>query len=160
MQENTEFPNYDQDGIVVRRSLKTDTFILKDEDCREVYYSHGFTPDEAIKNSLDKSLVSFTVLIDDKPEIIFGINPVSVLGNTAIIWMLSSERISDINIRFARYCKRYVSWFFTFYPLLFNYVSVDNRKSKIWLTKLGAKFEEPKNYGLHNKPFMRFEFKR
>lgn len=154
------FPDYEQGNIRVRRSLKTDRIRLKPEDVQEVYYSHDLKPDEAIKMSLDKSIVAMTVLMDGKPEILFGINPVSLLGSHGVVWMLSSERIKDINIRFARHCRQYIDWFLKFYPVLFNYVSVENKTSIIWLKKLGAKFESPVNYGVHNKLFRRFEFTR
>ena len=153
-------PFYNQNGIEVRRSLKTDTFELKQDDCNEVYWSHGLMPDEAIEMSLDSSLVSFTVWIDGKPEIIFGINPVSILGNSAIIYMLSSERIKDIGLRFARHSREYVDYFLSYYSHLFNYISVENHSSITWLKMLGAKFYEVENYGIYNKPFVKFEFKR
>jgi hypothetical protein len=144
----------------VRPTLQGDTFELKQEDKDEVLYSHGFQPSEAIALSIENSLVCFTVLIDEKPEIIFGINPLSILGNSAIIFLLSSDRINDIGVRFARHSRKYVDYFLSYYGHLFNYIHVDNKTTIKWLRSLNASFDSPKPYGLHHKLFMRFEFTR
>ena len=52
------------------------------------------------------------------------------------------------------------SYFLEQYPVLVNYVSVDNELSIKWLKYLGAKFYDPSPYGKEGKMFMRFEFRR
>ena len=156
--ESKVFPLYDQDGIEVRPSLISDSFELKQEDCNEVWWSHRFYPEDAIYISIKSAFKSFTVLIDGRPEIIFGINPISLVGNDAIIWMLSSERINDIGRRFAKHTRRYINYFLSLYSNLYNFVIVENHTSIKWLKINGAKFEKPIPYGISGKPFMRFSF--
>ena len=103
-------------------------------------------------------MFSERILIDGKPEISFGINPISLVGNESLIWMLSSERIRDIGFRFARHSRRYIDNFLELYSYLFNYCSVENRVTLKWLFLCGAKFEETINYGIGNKPFVKFSF--
>jgi len=157
---NREYLLYDLSGIRVRPIRKTDRFELKLSDQDEVFYSHGYYAREALEIALENTLAGFTVLINDRPEICFGINAENLLGNEAIIWMLSSERIKRINYRFAKYSRTYVDYFLTYYSRLYNYVHVNNIISINWLRFLGAKFDKPEPYGVHQKPFMKFWFER
>lgn len=153
------FPFYNQDGIRVRLSHPTDDFALKDEDCYEIWHSHRMFPEEAVGLSIEKSIEAYTVLIDEKPEIAFGINPISLVGNEAVIWMLSSDKIRDIGVRFARHSRSYIDNFLKRYSNLFNYCSVENKITLKWLFLCGARFENPINYGIGNKQFVRFSFR-
>ena len=151
---------YAQSNVIVRRSFQSDWFKLKKSDCLEVYLASGVNPGEALEQSLKQTLIGFTVLIDYKPEISFGISTFNLLGNEAIIWMLSSDKIKDINLRFVRHGRKYIDYFLTYYKRLVNYVHVENTSSIKWLKYLGAKFDSPKPYGLHGRMFMKFTFER
>ena len=131
---------------------------MKQADCDECWSSQRMKPDEAIAWSIERALIAYTVLIDEKPEIVFGIRPVSLLGTDAVIWMLSSDRINDIGFRFARHSRRYINYFLEYYKNLYNYVSIDNKVSIAWLRMLGAKFDEAFPYGIDRDLFMRFSF--
>ncbi len=90
----------------------------------------------------------------------FGISPVHVLGDKAIVWMLASEKLDNIKLRFARHSRYFINLMLEYYPYLHNYVDCRNKGSISWLKFCGATFEEPKPYGLEGKPFMYFSFKR
>ena len=151
---------YAQSNVIVRRSFQSDWFKLKKSDCLEVYLASGINPGEALERSLKQTLIGFTVLIDYKPEISFGLNTNSIIGNEGIIWMLSSDKINDIGVRFVRHGRKYIDYFLTYYKRLVNYVHVENTASIKWLKYLGASFDSPKQYGIHNRMFMRFTFRR
>jgi hypothetical protein len=151
---------YDQFPVKVRPIKKSDRFELKASDQLEVFYSHGYRPEEALPKAIEQTLEGFTVLVGEKPEICFGINSYNLLGNEAVIWMLSSEKIKDINLRFARHSRIYIDYFLTYYRRLINYVYVGNSSSIQWLKFLGAKFDRAEPYGVYQRHFMRFTFER
>jgi len=151
---------YKQGNVSVREILVTDRFDLKEDDVKEVYYSNGLSADNALPESIKNTLMGYTVLIDEKPEICFGINPPSLMGNDAIIWMLSSERIHDIDIRVVRHSRGIMDYFLSYYNKLINFVHVDNKSSIRWLKAIGAKFSEPEVYGLKQELFRKFVVRR
>ncbi|NJO00347.1 MAG: DUF2833 domain-containing protein [Bacteroidia bacterium] len=115
-------------------------------------------PTEAVRRCIEETIFSLTVEDSGKPVAIFGINPENILGDSAIIWMLSTDHIDGLRKRFARNSRRFVDLMLDYYPNLENYVSVENKKSIEWLKFCGAEFEEPKVYGEEGKLFMRFTF--
>ena len=157
---NAEELLYARSNVIIRRSFLSDWFKLKKSDRLEVYLASGVNPSDALEKSLEETLIGFTVLINYKPEISFGITAPCLMGNEAVIWMLSSDKINDIGVRFIRNNRRYIDYFLTYYKRLVNYVHVDNTSSIKWLKYLGARFDEPLPYGIHNRMFMKFTFKR
>jgi hypothetical protein len=142
-------------------SLDVDFFKhrLKKMDIVEMKRSHNFTPEEGVKLSFEKSLVAMTVT-DGWPLICFGINPLSLLGDKAILWLLSTERIKDINIRFVRNCRKFINYFLEMYPILVNYVDSDNKITLDWIKFLGGEIDKAEPYGYEQRPFHKFTFRR
>ena len=154
---------YDQNNIVVRDMVAKDVDFfkhrLKKIDIIEMKRSHNITPEEGLRLSFKQSMIAITVT-DGWPIICSGINPLSILGDKAILWLLSTERIKDINIRFVKNCRKFINHFLEFYPNLFNYIDVENTITLKWIKFLGAEIDEAKPYGYEQKPFHRFTFRR
>jgi len=154
---------YDKDGITVRRSIITDAEYLKDKlkqsDIDEVWASHRYKPERALKESLEKSIFALTI-VNGNPIGMFGIVPQSILGNKASIWFLSSEDLYKIQKRFLRHSKAFIKLMLEYYPYLYNYVDCRNKKTIKWLKYCGAKFSQPRPYGEEGQKFMYFYFNK
>lgn len=154
---------YNQDGIVVRHSTKADVDYLKDHlrqsDIQEIWSSDHITPEEALKQGLEKSIFCCTVL-NGSPIAMFGIVPETVLGQKASVWFLASKDLKNIKRRFLRHSKYFINLMLDFYPYLHNYVDNNNKDSIDWLRYCGARIKEPEPYGKEQQPFRYFYFNR
>ena len=155
---------YDQNNIVVRRSVKSDIAALKDNlkesDVHEIWASHHHTPEEALKGCVEKAIISMTIIVDGKIVAIFGIDTDKILGKTASVWMLSTGEIEKIKRRIVRHSRAFINHFLEFYPYLDNYVHSLNKESIAWLKFCGATIEEAKPFGIEQEPFHHFYFRR
>lgn len=153
---------YNEDGIIVRTSINSDIekMELKQSDIDEIWASHHHKPQEALKLSLKKSTICFTVVDNGKPIAMFGINPNNIIDTKAVIWLLSTPMLKMRAYRFIKHSKKFIRMFLDFYPYLFNYVDDRNKESIDWLKRCGAVIDDPRPYGLENKLFRHFYFQR
>ena len=124
-----------------------------------MYKSDHITPEEALKQGLEKSIFCCTVL-NGNPIFMFGIVPETVLGYKASVWMLGSDDLNNIKRRFLRNSKHFINMMLDFYPYLYNYVDNENKDSIAWLRYMGARIKEPEPYGKEQQPFRYFYFNR
>jgi hypothetical protein len=152
---------YNRDNIIVRTATKQDAEYLKDKlkssDVDEIWASHHYTPEQGLREALEKSIFALTIQ-NGNPIAMFGIVPDSILGNSASVWFLSSTDLYKIRKRFLRNNKKFIKLMQEFYPTLYNYVDARNVKTIEWLKFCGAKFSEPKPYGVEGKDFRHFYF--
>lgn len=148
---------YEQDGIKVRDALPTDMFQLRESDINEVWASHHHKPEEALRQSIEQSFLCYTIE-NGNPVASFGLVPENIISNKATVWMLASEDLNKIKIRFLINCKKFINLMLEYYPYLYNYVDDRNKKSIEWLLFLGAKMEDPRPYGTDKLPFRYFYF--
>ena len=149
---------------MVRDSILEDIHILsknlRNEDKTEIWYSHHKIPEEALFEGFKNSVICLTVERNSQPIIIFGIVPITILGNMATIWMLASDKIRYIPKSFAKHSRKFINMFLGYYPYLENWVSCANTKSIEWLKYLGATIGKPEIYGIEKQFFRHFYFKR
>lgn len=152
---------YNRSGIKVRKTRRSDIDYLKDRlrqsDIEEIWASNHLTPQEALDGGWKKSLICLTIQ-NGHPVAMMGINPESFLGSRAVIWLLGSDDLDKISLRFVRNSRKFVDLFLDYYPYLYNYVDERNVKSIEWLKYLGAKFDNPIPFGEEGLPFRRFYF--
>ena len=152
---------YDQSGIQVRRSNRNDVdylkFHLRESDRHEIYASHHMAPADALNMGLNKSILSLTIL-NGKPLAMVGITTDNLIGNKAVIWMLTSQDLDKIPRRFVRNSKYFLKIFLEFYNYLENYVSIKNESSIRWIKWLGGTVDKPKPYGIEKQLFNHFYF--
>lgn len=150
--------------FIVRRSYLNDVDELKDclrkSDIDEIWASHHHTPAGALYSSLTGSSLCLSIENKKKCICMFGINPESLMGTKATIWLLASSELDKNKVKFIKHGKKFVEMFLTMYPYLFNYVHDKNKKSIAWLKSLGARIEEAKPYGMEGLPFHYFSFER
>ena len=153
--------DYDDGKLRVRKSTKADAYgiavNMRQSDRNEIWASNHLDPIDALKKGIELSVYCRTIE-NGKPIAMFGICPRDILGTSATIWMLATDDLNKINMRFLRHSKEFVNAMLDYYEYLENYVDVRNQKSIEWLTFLGAKFDEPAPYGVEGKPFQHFSF--
>lgn len=153
--------DYDQNNIKVRNCRKSDIEYvaekMRESDRQEIWASNHLFAGEALEKGIDKSIYCKTV-VNGNPIAIFGICPQYLLGHRATIWMLGTEDLGKIKIRFLRHCREYINAMLEYYEYLDNYVDVRNAVSIAWLKFLGAKFDKPQAYGVDGELFQHFYF--
>ena len=109
---------------------------LRDADVRECII-HGATPFRALMGGLrEKNSETYTVMIDDNPSIMFGVNP--IMDNTiGKIWLLGTYDIYKMQRKFLRWCVPVVEYFQNKYYQLENVVPADHNKTLQWLDYTG-----------------------
>lgn len=155
---------YHSGDITVERSTRADAewiaANMRKDDAQEIWASHHSTPAKAMAYSIEKTIFCLTVKIDNKPAVMFGVNGETVLGNSGIVWMLATDDIKKIGFRFVRHSKMFLDIMMEYYPYLYNYVDVRNITSMAWLKRIGATFEDAKPFGIEQKPFCYFYFRK
>ena len=117
-------------------------------------------PEAALLGAFQASEICFTIECNEKPIGMFGIVPQTLLGNSAIIWLLASAELEKVQKVFLKRSRYFISQMTETYSLLENWVDVENIQSIKWLSWCGATIEEPKPYGVEGKLFRYFYFRR
>ena len=95
--------DYDDGKIKVRKSVREDVRYVADKmrtsDREEIWASNHLTPEEALKKGMDKSIYCRTIE-NGFPIAMFGICPQNILGNKANIWMLGTDDLNKIKVKF------------------------------------------------------------
>lgn len=110
-------------------------------------------------DGLKNSLYCFTVC-DERPICIFGIVPENLIGSKAVIWMLGTDEMEKIKIRFVKNSRKMIDMLLDRYEYLHNYVDCRNHKTIAWLKFLGAELKSPVSYGVDSDLFRYFSFTR
>lgn len=130
---------------------------MRSADVEEIRAASGKTSGQALSFSLRKSSSAWTVMIDGRPEIMFGVGDISVLAGVGAPWLLGTDEVERHYVAFARQSVNLRDQLLARYPVLRNVVDERNRVSIRWLRWLGCSFSEPIDLGGH--PFRLFEFR-
>jgi len=153
--------DYDDGKIRTRQVANGDIRYIAENmrmsDREEIWVSDHIRPEQALINGVEASIYCRTIE-NGSPIGMFGICPQELLGTKATVWLLGTEDLKKIKIKFLRNCKRYVNGMLEYYDYLENYVDVRNKKSILWLKFLGAKLDEPAPYGVEGLMFQHFSF--
>lgn len=126
---------------------------MRESDSLEIWASHRRTPQEAIK--VCSNARPYIVLVNEIPCILFGCSDNGVNGTP---WLLSTELIQTIGVRFIRGSKAIVESWLSKHEYLENFVHAKNKISMQWLKWLGFSFKE--TIIVNNEPFTRFVKRR
>jgi len=152
----------DKNGFTIRDSERGDIELMKDRlreaDKQEIWASDNHTPEEALRSSFNLSTEKLTVVFNGEPVAMFGIVPVTLLDDRAIVWMLTTDLIEKVSVRFLKLSKKFINLLREKYGILFNFVDVRHKKSIDWLEWCGAKLFKPEIYGVERLPFHYFVF--
>jgi len=148
----------------VRDATMRDAFAMaphmRESDKQEIWVSNHISPENALIAGVINSVVCMTIEKDEKPIVMFGVVPQTLLGNVASIWMLGTDDIHKVQRTFLRHSPEFIDYMLGFYPYLFNYIDIRNKESLLWLKYCGAEFSIIVPYGVEQKPFQYFCFRR
>lgn len=115
----------------------------------------GHTPKEALRWSLRASLLAWTAKIDGRPEAMFGVSTVSLLGQEGSPWLLMTDVAARQAKTLVKAGRQYSDAMQAAFPLLANVVHSRNTTAIRWLRALGYSVGEEFDVGGH--PMRRFE---
>jgi hypothetical protein len=152
----------DSGKVELRETTQEDVELLianlRDDDRREVEASHGDCR-KSIQTAFNRSNHKWSVYVNGEFVCIFGMHPMGLLSDTAIIWMLGTDLIEKHKGAFIRHSQEYIQAMLTVYPILTNYCDVRNKKTIRWLKFIGFTFFEAEPFGVKGYPFYRFELR-
>jgi hypothetical protein len=129
--------------------------LMREQDAKEIMYSNGFKPLEALETSYNLCQVCNSIVHEDGSVV--GMFGVADSGIIASPWLLGTDKIIETRKEFIPQAKEWVEEMSKIYPLLTNFVHVDNTVSLVWLKSLGFEFIKlDKEYGVGKKPFYQF----
>lgn len=130
---------------------------MRQADRDEVAASSGRSPLSALSYSFRHSRWCWVALIDGKPEVIFGVGDLNILGRVGAPWLLGSDAIWQHRKEFMRRSAWWRDQLLARYSVLRNVVDCRNSASIRWLGWLGFRFSQP--FDLRGHPFMLFEMR-
>jgi hypothetical protein len=133
---------------------------LRDIDKIEAWAMHRLSPVMAVNGSIFLSEYSYTVLADDEPILVFGVQQESLLSDTGVVWLLATDGISKIKKSFVKQCQKVFLDLIQEYQMVYNYVYTENKIALRWLKWLGFEIHEPKMVGAMGIKFHRVEYRR
>ena len=111
---------------------------LRQQDIQEINSSCEWSPKNAVAYSIAHSERGFTAILDGKICAVFGVHQ-------GVIWLVGTEDIEKHPVAFYRHSKKIFPFLKAGYPLLENFVHVNNTLSLRWLQWLGFTIEPPHN---------------
>ena len=124
------------------------------KDVEEIYAAGGWTVKDCLEWGLKNSLFVSTILHNETPVAILGVTP---FGNAGVPWMVATDGVSNMPLRFMKISKHYIHTVAEIFPALFNYVDERHNESIRYLKAVGFTVHEPEPYGFLGLPFRRFE---
>jgi len=93
----------------------------------------------------------------DRPEVLYGCDPVYGYPQVGVIWMLGTDTIFDHPVEFTITSRRIFNEFHERFEVLTNYVDARNERHIKWLKWLGCRFlRRVDHYGPFSFPFLEF----
>jgi hypothetical protein len=143
---------YDKNGILYRDAVFSDVkelaSRLRKEDLEEVLLI-GQTPEEALEFSFNSSSIAIAITYKGIIAGMFGLSPVSLMGDNAIVWQLTAPEVELFKVTFAKLSKRFIDMLLEYYPILENrWVDARYTKAIGWLKWCGAEIT-PKSKFVH-----------
>lgn len=131
---------------------------IRHDDKQELEASHG-DYQKAIQLSYNKSKYKWAIYADGEFVCLFGMHPMGLLSDTAVIWMLGTDLIAKNKGAFIRHSQEYIKAMLSVSPVLTNWCDVRNKKTIRWLKLMGFTFFKSEPYGIKGYPFYRFELR-
>lgn len=130
---------------------------MRQADIDEIYAASGRGPLSALRFSVESSSKSWSIMIEGKPEGIFGIGMVNVLAGIGAPWLLGTDVLTRHTREFLRKsiaCRDYMLYL---HPHLRNFVDTRNHVSVRWLKWLGFTFSSV--IDINGQKFRMFEMR-
>jgi hypothetical protein len=112
---------------------------------------------EVLTTSIEASSHVWAAELEGRLISIWGFVPVSLIGNTAIPWMLGTDDISRIPSALTKIARGHIAEVRQIYPRLKNIVDVRNTYSWRWLKRLGFVMRDPVPMGRGGELYFPFD---
>ena len=134
---------------------------MRRADVDEVWAAGRVEPREALRLSLDRSLVSWAWVSPDRVLAVGGVGagPSGALGNSGVPWLLGAEAINRHPAAFLRMSLEVTRRARMMFPHLFNWTDDRHHASHRWLRWLGFTLADPAPFGALGLPFRYFEMR-
>ena len=144
---------------IVRESTLADAPLLAEHlrlaDKDEIYAARGIGPNEALEICVEDSTKCFTVLNGNIPIAMFGY--LYVNDDTAQVWMLGSDELTQNKKWFVRESKRWLCEFAREFKVLYNFIDARNELHIKWIGRMGFNIvESVPDYGFEKRLFLKF----
>jgi hypothetical protein len=155
---------FKSEAVTVRDATISDVFELarnmRPADISEIWKSHHRTSESSLMVGYSESVICLTAERKESPIAMLGIVPHTILGKVASIWLLASPELEKIQKTFLRNSRVFIDLMLEYYPILINWVDVENRQTIKWLKWCGAELGPVVPYGVEQQPFQYFQFRR
>jgi len=153
-----------RDSVTVVKTTKAHIDAIKDRlreaDVREVWDSHHICGAKALRESWQKSFLSWTGLVKGEPVFCFGVGAKSQLHLKGAPWMLGTDGVEKIKMGILRESKEYIGQMAYHFDMLENWTHATNKVSINWLKWCGFELDDPAPYGPEGAMFRRFWMKK
>lgn len=112
--------------------------------------------ESGIGKCVTDSVMLWTGAVGEEVAFVFGLAPVSMLGDQGIPWLVGTPLIDKHRGSFIRLSRSYISLMLAAYPTLLNIVDVRNVKSIAWLKRMGFTILPAEPAGVDGMPFYPF----
>ena len=129
---------------------------LREEDEFELVLQYGSKWKTQVFNRLKKEQVT---ILKDKNELPFAMGGVYGKNDVACVWLLTTNNVVDNKFKLLKEIKKQLDLNSQKYSIYFNYICKSNNLAKIWLSKLGFKFDNPKPENLDVKNGFEFFYR-
>jgi hypothetical protein len=129
---------------------------LREIDIFECWAASHSTGEEALNYGLESGLLCNTIFYNDDPIAMYGVTPVESDGEYGVVWLLGTNETNRATTILVKEGHSWVDEMLGIRPILFNFVSVKNKRSIKWLKYLGFKFKDAAPYGFEKEPFHLF----
>jgi len=150
--------------VTIRESRITDVYALhsklRSADLKEIRACSQESPLVALRRCYKSSELCWTVCLKGEVIGMFGAVSGGLISTKGVPWFLGSDKVMAERRSWVKNSKKYLSIMLKEYTVLTNYVSADNRASKIWLKWMGFTLYDAEPFGFYKELFNRFEIRR
>lgn len=104
---------------------------------REECEGAGLTAIDALQASFDGAAVAETALLDGEPIAMWGVNPGSLIGGNARVWMLGTDGLHRSSLTMCRHARRFINRMNARYPVLECFTDLRYHTGCAWVEWLG-----------------------
>lgn len=109
---------------------------MRHEDSTEVL-ALGLSAFDALRHSLDGSIVAETALVDGEPAAMWGACAEAIAGNKAFLWMLGTDHVPRNAKALLKVSRFFVAHVHRTYPVLECLVDMRYHKAVKWIMWMG-----------------------
>lgn len=119
-------------------------------------------PLRALEQSIETSVIRFTIQVDGAPAAITGLAPLggALIGDTGVPWLLGTDQVRQHARALIRQAGPYIRSMLRVYPVLLNFVHAENHAAIGRLKRTGFEMHPAAPYGARGEMFHRFEMHR